>query len=195
MSAFNKWAKGQSADDIDEDDLDEELDGDDEELDEDEEELDGPDPEAIAARLWEGELTEDEIATMDGDLLVEVVTASAEVEPELHAGVLGLADAVAAENLAEFRVAFKAMMEAEKHGGGADFDCDQCVALLEELFDRVEKGAKFDTPEGSKLLAKLIASARSGAAYEEEEEDDEELDDLDDSDDAADDAILSEFEA
>lgn len=192
MSAFNKWAKGQSADDLDEDELDEELDGD--EDGDDEEELDGPDPEAIAARLWSGELGEEAVATMDGELLGQVIDASAEVEPEMHAGVVGLAEAVAAEDLAAFRDGYKALMEAELHGEGGPFDAEQCLSLLDETFEKVSKGTKLDTPDGKKLLAKLISMVRSSDGAEEEEEPDE-LDGEMEDDTAADDAALAEFDA
>lgn len=196
-SAFGKWAKGQSVDDLEEEDLDEEeLDGDDEEED-DEEELDGPDPEAIAGRLWSGDLSEDEIASMDKDLLAQVVDSSPEVEPDMHSAIMAIAEAVAAKDLPMFFTAYKQLMEAELHGDGGPFDAEQCVLLLDEAMERVAKGTKLDTPDGKILFAKLVSAIRSGAAGAEEEEEDELDEDLgeDEVDEAADDAALAEFDA
>lgn len=194
MSAFGKWAKGQSSTDIDEDELDDELEGDEEE-DEEEDLDDGPDPEAIAARLWAGELGEEEIASMDGELLGTVVDASAESEPELHAAVLGLAQGVADQDMAGFTEAYRSLLDAELHGEGPEFTADQCVALVGDVLERVEKGTKLDTPDGKKLLAKLISFARSDAEMEPDDEEDELADDEAGDDEAADAAILDEFDA
>lgn len=191
MSAFSKWAKGQSQDDEELDDG--ELESDEELQDEEEPEID---PEEIAGRLWRGELTESEINDMEGELLTAVVAAAEELEPELWEGILSLSQASADEDFDALKKAYTKMMEADQHDESMPaFDHEQCTLLLAAIFDRIGKGTKLDDEDGQRVLAKMLREIRSNAPVGEDEEDEELADDEDEADDeAADDALLAEFD-